>query len=160
MPDKAALVFMKAQTRATLKKTTITRHHPLAACFASDNAWPRAVLLALALSLVPACKSPLQLYETRSENMRESNAPRLQVFPVNEQPAIVVDLPKGCGWGQKTGTIWVEDVISGRTVWSQSQFMREGEAHYFIPPTLASSTYLVTLRAAGEIEANSNFDVR
>ncbi len=136
------------------------QHQPLSTCFANGKTWPRILLLALALLLVPACKSPLQLYETRSANMRENNAPKLRTFEANDQPVIVVDLPKGCGWGEKAGTIWVEDMISGRTVWSQSQFMREGEAHYFIPPTLKSGTYLATLRASGEIEASSNFDVR
>lgn len=92
--------------------------------------------------------------------MREDNAPKLKVFESGEQPAIVVDIPKGCGWGEKAGTVWVDEAMSGRTVWSQSQFMREGYTHYFVPEALRRGTYVVTLRSEGEAEASINFDVR
>ena len=120
----------------------------------------RLLLLAIALGSLPACKSPLQLYTTRYPEMRDDNPPRLTVFESGERAAIVVDLPKGCGWGETVGTMWVDDAVSGRTVWSQSQFMQEGYTHYFVPEGLKPGTYVATLRAEGEVKASANFDVR
>jgi len=115
--------------------------------------------LVVALALLPACKSSLQLYTTRSADMREDNAPRLNVFASGEKPAIVVDLPTGCGWGEKTGTVWVEEATSRRTVWSQRQFMQEGYTHFFVPEGLKRGTYAVTLRSEGEAKASIHFEV-
>jgi hypothetical protein len=92
--------------------------------------------------------------------MQEANAPRLITFAEGEQPAIVVDLPKHCAWGQKVGTVWVEEAVSGRSVWHTSQFMRQGSKYYFVPEDLKSGTYVATLRAEGEPVATTNFDVQ
>jgi hypothetical protein len=119
----------------------------------------RVLLLALVLALLPGCKT-VKVYATRSAVMHEANAPRLTAFEAGEQPAIVVDLPKHCLWGQKVGAIWVEDAVSGRAVWHQSQFMRERSKYYFVPEDLKSGTYIVTLRAEGEPVAVMNFDVK
>jgi hypothetical protein len=117
------------------------------------------LLLALVLALSPGCKS-VKVYATRAADMHEAKAPRLITFEAGEQPAIVVDLPKHCLWGQKAGAIWVEEAISGSAVWHQSQFMREGSRYYFIPEGLKSGTYVATLRAEGEPVAVMNFDVQ
>jgi len=119
----------------------------------------RMLLLALVLALSPGCKS-VKVYATRAADMHEAKAPRLITFEAGEQPAIVVDLPKHCLWGQKAGAIWVEEAISGSAVWHQSQFMREGSRYYFIPEGLKSGTYVATLRAEGEPVAVMNFDVQ
>jgi hypothetical protein len=120
----------------------------------------RMLSLLVALVLLSACKSPLQLYATRHADMREDNAPRLRAFESGEKPAIVVDLPNGCGWGEKTGTVWIDQAISGRTVWKQSQFMQEGYTHYFVPEGLKRGSYVVTLRSEGEAKASITFDVQ
>jgi len=119
----------------------------------------RVLLVALVLALLPGCSSP-QVYTTKVAEMHKDKAPRLVTFEENEQPAIVADLPKHCLWGQKVGTVWVEEAISGRGVWHQSQFMRQGAKYYFIPEGLKRGTYLVTLRAEGEPVAATNFDVK
>ncbi len=92
--------------------------------------------------------------------MHDAKAPRLIAFEPGEQPAIVVDLPKHCLWGQKVGSVWVEEAISGRAVWHQSQFMRQGSEYYFLPQGLGRGTYLVVLQAEGEPVAGANFDIR
>jgi len=120
----------------------------------------RAMLLAAALVLLPACRSAVQIYATRSADMRDKAPPKLQVFEAGEQPALVVGLPKHCGWGQKAGTLWIDEALSGRTVWNQSRFMREGSTNYFLPENLVTGTYIATLRSGGEPVANVNFDVR
>jgi hypothetical protein len=119
----------------------------------------RILGLSVALVLLPACKS-VQFYATRPANMHDDKAPRLQLFQGGEQPAIVVDLPKHCGWGQQVGTVWLDEAISGRTAWHQNQFMRAGSKYYFMPEGLAPGTYLATLRAEGDILASMNFDLR
>jgi hypothetical protein len=116
------------------------------------------VLLALVLALLPGCKSVK--VATRAADMHEDNAPRLISFEAGVQPAIVVDLPKHCGWGQKVGVVWVEEAISGRSVWHLSQFMRQGSRYYFVPEGLASGTYVATLRTEGEPVASVNFDLQ
>jgi hypothetical protein len=119
----------------------------------------RVLLLALVLALLPGCKS-VKVYATRAAVMRDANAPRLITFEPGEQPAIVVDLPKHCMWGQKVGTVWVEEAITGRSVWHVSEFMRQGSKYYFVPEDLKSGTYVATLRAEGEPVASMNFDVQ
>ena len=119
----------------------------------------RVLLLALVLALLPGCKS-VRVYTTRAADMREAKAPRLITFEEGEQPAIVVDLPKHCLWGEKVGTVWVEEAISGRSVWHLSQFMRQGSRYYFVPEDLKSGTYVATLRAEGDPVAATNFDVQ
>jgi hypothetical protein len=111
----------------------------------------RVLLLALALALLPGCKS-VKVYTTRAADMHEAKAPQLATFAAAEQPAVVVDLPKHCAWGRRVGTVWVEEAISGRAVWHQSQFMRNGSRYYFVPERegLQRGTFIVTLRAAGE----------
>jgi len=116
-------------------------------------------LLAGLVSLT-ACKTPLRLYATRSADMHESNAARLRSFGPAEQPAIVVDLPKGCGWGEKAGTLWVDDAVSGRSIWNQSQFMREGSTNYFLPDGLGPGSFFATLMSGGEPVSRINFEVR
>jgi hypothetical protein len=119
----------------------------------------RVLLLALVLALSPGCKS-VKVYATRAADMHEAKAPRLITFEAGEQPEIVVDLPKHCLWGQKVGAIWVEEAISGRAVWHQSQFMRNGSRYGFVPEGLKSGTYVATLRAEGEPVAVMNFDIQ
>lgn len=118
----------------------------------------RMLLLAAVLGLLSGCRSA-QIYATRAAQMREPKAPRLQSIMASEQPALVVYLPKYCGWGQQVGTVWVEEAISGRTVWQASEFMRAGSTHYFIPEGLESGTYLAILRDGDEAVAVTNFDV-
>ena len=119
----------------------------------------RAWLLAAALGLLAGCKS-VQLYETRAVDMLAPEPPRLRTIPLSDQPIVVVELPKHCGWGEQTGTIWLEEAVRGRTVWSQSEFMRAGFTYRFTPQGLARGTYIVTLEARGEAIAISNFDVQ
>ncbi len=113
----------------------------------------------MALMVLSGCKS-VKVYATRSANMRDPKAPQMQVIAASEQPAIVVDVPKHSMWGQQVGTIWVDEAVSGRTIWHQSQFMREGARYFFIPENLQPGTYIVILRAEGEPVAVANFDVR
>lgn len=115
----------------------------------------RVLLLALLLALSPGCKS-VNVYTTSAADMREAKAPQLATFAAAEQPAIVVDLPNHCGWGRRVGTVWVEEAVSGRAVWHQSQFMRNGSRYYFVPDRegLKSGTYVVTLRAAHEAHSD------
>jgi len=119
----------------------------------------RMLLGAVVLALLPGCGS-VKIYTVREAQMREPKAPRLQAIPASEHPAIVVELPKHCGWGQQVGTLWIEEAISGRSVWSLSEFMRSGSTHYFVPEGLHPGTYIVILRANGEPEAVANFDVQ
>lgn len=118
------------------------------------------LLLGSLLVLLPACKSPLQLYATRYSDMRSESPPRLTFFETNEQPALVVDLPQGCGWGEQLGTLRIDNALTGAKVWSESQFLREGYTHYFTPKNLVKGSYLVTLSAGGEARADTNFDIR
>jgi hypothetical protein len=106
-----------------------------------------------------ACRTPVQLYATRSADAHQSNAPRLLSFGPGEQPAIVVELPKGCGWGEKTGTLWVDEAISGRNIWSQSRFMREGSTNYFLPEGLGNGSFFASLMSGGEPISSINFEV-
>jgi hypothetical protein len=117
------------------------------------------LLLALVLALLPGCKS-VKVYATRADGMREAKAPQIITFKEGEQPAIVVDLPKHCLWGQKVGTVWVEEAVSGRSVWHLSQFMRKGSKYYFVPEDLKSGTYMATLRAEGDPVATTIFDLQ
>lgn len=119
----------------------------------------RMLWLALVLALLAGCKS-VQVYTTRAADMKDPKAPRLITFGPGEEPVIVVDLPKHCTWGQQVGAVWVEEAVSGRSIWHDSQFMRAGSKYYFIPPGLESGTYLATLRAEGEPVAVINFDVK
>jgi len=115
----------------------------------------RVLLLALVLALMPGCSS-VKVYTTGAADMHGAQVPQLTTFAAAEQPAIVVDLPKHCGWGRRVGTVWVEEAVSGRAVWHQSQFMRNGSRYYFVPERegLKSGTYLVTLRAARETHSD------
>jgi hypothetical protein len=121
--------------------------------------WARVLLLAAVLAVLPGCRSA-QVYATREAAIHEAKPPRIIAFEAGEKPVIVVDLPKHCLWGQKVGSVWVEEAVSGRAVWHQSQFMRQGSKYYFIPEGLERGTYLVVLRAEGEPVAVTNFDVR
>jgi hypothetical protein len=116
------------------------------------------LLLVAALALLPGCKS-VQFYATRSTSMHDEKAPRLQTFQPGEQAVIVVNLPKHCHWGEQVGTVWLDEAMSSRTVWHQSQFMREGSRYYFTPEGLAQGTYIATLRAEGDPMAVINFDI-
>jgi hypothetical protein len=115
--------------------------------------------LVAGLVLLSACKTPLEIYATRSADMQQAGAPRLHSFGAGEQAAIVVDLPKGCGWREKAGTVWVDEAISGRNIWSQSRFMREGSTNYFLPEGLGSGSYFATLMSGGEPISSINFEV-
>jgi hypothetical protein len=116
-------------------------------------------VLASGLLVLSACKTPLVLYATRLADMQQANAPRLHSFAAGEKPAIVVDLPKGCGWKEKAGTVWVDEAISGRNIWNQSQFMRENSTNYFLPEGLGSGSYFATLMSGGEPVSTINFEV-
>ncbi|SPE59063.1 exported hypothetical protein [Verrucomicrobia bacterium] len=118
------------------------------------------LLMAGVLVALTACKSAVQLYATRSADMHEPAPPRLQAFAAGEQPAIVVDLPKHSKWGQKAGTLWIDEALTGKTIWNQSKFMREGSTNYFLPEGLEAGTYIATLRSGGEPVATINFDVK
>lgn len=124
------------------------------------NKSAKTLLLTATLAMLSGCKSPVRLYATRPALMRAATAPRLERFESSEQPALVVELPKGCRWGQKAGTLWVDEALTGTTVWNQSQFMREGTTNYFLPQGLAAGTYFATLRSEGEPVVSINFDVR
>ena len=124
------------------------------------SAQVRMLFVVAGLTLLSACKAPLQLYATRSADVRASNAARLHSFGSGEQPAIVVELPKHCGWGEKAGTVWVDEAISGRNIWSQSRFMREGSTNYFLPEGLGNGSFFATLMSGGEPVSSINFDVR
>lgn len=110
----------------------------------------------LALS---ACKTPPMLYATRSADMRQPNAPRLHAFGPGEKPAVVVELPKGCGWREKAGTVWVDEAISTRNVWKEIRFMREGSTNYFLPEGLGNGSYFAILMSGGEPVSTINFEV-
>ncbi len=117
------------------------------------------LLAASWLLLLPACKS-VTLYTVRQTEMRQPNAPKVEVFGPGERPAIVVKLPNHCGWRQKIGTVWVIDALTSSNAWSESRFMREGTTNYFVPQGLAAASYLATLMVEGESVAGANFDVR
>ncbi len=121
--------------------------------------YARVLLLGLVLALMPGCKS-VQVYTTRAADMQKPEAPRLITFGPGEEPVIVVDLPKHCSWGQQAGAVWVEEAVSGRSIWHETQFMRNGSRYFFIPQGLEGGTYVATLRAEGEPVAVINFDVK
>jgi len=115
--------------------------------------------MAVALALFPGCKSA-EIYGTRAAQMNDPEPPQLRSILLSDQPAIIVHLPRHCGWGQQVGTVWLEEAITGHTVWSASEFMRSGTTHCFVPGGLKGGTYIATLKADGEPVAITNFDVR
>jgi len=123
------------------------------------TSYVRVLLLEVVLALFPGCKSA-EVYGTRAARMLDAEPPRLRSILLSDQPAIVVHLPKGCGWGEQVGTVWIEEAITGHSVWSASEFMRSGSTHTFLPSGLKQGTYVVILRADGEPVAVTNFDVR
>ena len=115
--------------------------------------------MAAATALLAGCGT-VDLYATRAAQMHEPKAPRLKEILLDDQPAIVVHLPKHGDWKDQPGMVWLEEAISGKAVWSATEFMRAGTTHCFIPPGLKPGTYIVTLKTDGEPVVASNFDVK
>ena len=118
----------------------------------------RNLVLAGALVLLAGCGS-VEVFATRAKFAGEPKPPRLKSVLLSEGPTIVVHLPRHCDWKPQPGMLWLEDAVTGKTLWSGSAFMRPGSDYAFLPEGLRPGTYLVTLKADGETVAAMNFDV-
>ncbi len=126
----------------------------------------RFVLPAVAAFCLTACETTpyvlprLQLYTTQYADAFRINPVRVQSFKPGEPPAVVIAIPRGCGYGEKDGTLIVRGKATGATVNSKQQFMREGRDYAFKQENLAPGFYIAELNCDGIIESTCSFEVR
>jgi hypothetical protein len=126
----------------------------------------RFLLPAIAAFCLTACETTpyvlpkLQVYTTQYADAFRMNPRKAQSFKPGETVAVVVNIPRGCGYGEKVGTVIVRNKVTGAGVSSKLQSMREGRDYAFKQENLAPGSYLAEVNCDGTIESTCAFEVR
>jgi len=126
----------------------------------------RFLLPAIAVFCLTACESTpyvlpkLAMYTTQYADAFRMDQTKVQSFKPGETIAVVVAIPRGCGYGEKDGTLIVRGKATSATVGSKRQSMREGRNYAFRQDNLAPGSYVAELNCDGIIESTCTFEVR
>jgi hypothetical protein len=100
------------------------------------------------------------MYTTQYADAFRMNPRKEQSFKPGEPVAVVVTIPRGCGYGEKAGTVIVRNRVTGAVVSSKLQSMREGRDYAFKQENLAPGSYLAEVNCDETIESTCVFEVR
>jgi len=126
----------------------------------------RSLLPAITALCLTACETTpyvlpkLEMYTTQYADAFRMNPRKVQSFKPGETAAVVVTIPRGCGYGEKEGTVVVRNKGTGATINSKKQPMQEGRDYAFVQANLAPGSYLAELTCDGTIESTCAFDIQ
>ncbi len=121
---------------------------------------PLPYIILLAIISLGCYGTSVQFYTTRYGSWRDTHPPRVVGFERGETPTIVVNLGLAPQWGEKVGTVSINDAVTGRKVHEESRFMRSGYRYAFTAPNLSRGSYMATLSSEGIGRYHTNFDMR